>query len=56
MIDCVSKGIVEDDYEGFQSDGTFFQHGRLVYNGGYGRQAATLLTQIFATFAGSGYE
>lgn len=56
MIKYVSDGIVEDEDEGFQHDGTFFQHGRQIYNGGYGRQAPTLLAPIIASFAGSGYK
>lgn len=55
MINRVIEEIKEDETEGFQHDGSFFQHGKEIYTGGYGRQASTFLTRIIASFAGSGY-
>lgn len=44
-------GIAENKEEGFQSDGAFFQHGRMIQSGSYGRQGMIRLSKIAATVA-----
>lgn len=56
MWNYVTPQIFVDKDEGFQSDGSYFQHGRQLYTGGYGRQGAILLSKIASAFIGSKYE
>ncbi|MCQ3908517.1 MAG: hypothetical protein MJ200_03030 [Mycoplasmoidaceae bacterium] len=51
MTKYLLKEIKLDAPEGFQHDGTFFQHGREIYNGGYGRQGSTFICKILSAFA-----
>lgn len=50
MLDYVFAEIKQDAPEGFQSDGTYFQHNQLLYTGGYGRQGALMLAKIASAF------
>ncbi|XQP55296.1 MAG: polysaccharide lyase family 8 super-sandwich domain-containing protein [Mycoplasmoidaceae bacterium] len=50
MFKYLAQEIKLDDNEGFQSDGTYFQHQHLLYTGGYGRQGALLLAKIASAF------
>lgn len=56
MFDYVGEEIKQDAQEGFQSDGTYFQHRKLLYTGGYGRQGALLLAKIASAFKDSDLE
>lgn len=51
MLDYLYNEIKLDANEGFQSDGTYFQHDHLLYTGGYGRQGAIMLAKIASAFA-----
>lgn len=53
MYEKVFNEIVLDNDEGFQSDGSYFQHGHQLYTGGYGRQGALLLAKIVSAFVNS---
>lgn len=53
MFEKVGSEIALDKNEGFQSDGTYYQHGHQLYTGGYGRQGALLLAKIAAAFVDS---
>lgn len=44
-------GIEQDKEESFQSDGTFFQHGKMIQSGSYGRQGIIRLAKIAAAYA-----
>lgn len=50
MTYYVGQEIRQGAEEGFQSDGTYFQHNKLLYTGGYGRQGALLLAKIASAF------
>ncbi len=50
MLDYLYKEIKVDAPEGFQSDGTYFQHNQLLYTGGYGRQGALMIAKIASAF------
>jgi len=47
--------IKENDKEGFQDEGSYFQHGRLLSTGSYGNVATSKLGTFFTTFKGSKY-
>lgn len=49
-------GIDQDKEESFQSDGTFFQHGRMIQSGSYGRQGIIRLSKIAAAYTNTGIE
>lgn len=51
MLDYLYEEVKVDANEGFQSDGTYFQHDHLLYTGGYGRQGAIMLAKIASAFA-----
>lgn len=53
MFEKVGNEIELDKNEGFQSDGSYFQHGHQLYTGGYGRQGALLLAKIASAFVNS---
>lgn len=42
------------DAEGFQDDGTYYQHGNQLYNGGYGRQGVLTICRMLAAFTRTG--
>ncbi len=50
IFDYVSTG------DGFYDDGSFVQHGKLAYTGGYGRSMFNELTQIMLILRGSRFE
>lgn len=52
VVDLVRNEIVmhHGDGEGFQDDGSYFQHGNQLYNGGYGRQGVLTLCRILSAF------
>ncbi|MCQ2956520.1 MAG: hypothetical protein MJ233_01280 [Mycoplasmoidaceae bacterium] len=56
MFEKVGDEIKLDKDEGFQSDGSYFQHGHQLYSGGYGRQGALLLAKIASAFIDSDIE
>lgn len=49
-------GITENEKEGFQDDGSFFQHGKVLQSGCYGRQGLIRLIKIMKTYDGAGIE
>lgn len=50
----VIEGIlVFDQQEGIQSDGSFLQHGELIYNGGYGDKFVLMMSKFFAVVDGT---
>ena len=44
------------DYEGIQPDGSFFQHGRRLYSGGYGRAFAYDIAKLSYYLQGTEYQ
>ncbi|MCQ2792134.1 MAG: hypothetical protein MJ208_01275 [Bacilli bacterium] len=48
--------IVENNLEGFQSEGTYFQHSKLIATGNYGVTATAKLGDFFTTLKGSNYK
>lgn len=48
--------IKENDKEGFQDEGSYFQHGRLLSTGSYGNVATSKLGTFFTTLKGSKYK
>lgn len=50
MFYYVGNEIQLDQEDGFQSDGSYFQHGKQLYSGGYGRQGALILAKIASAF------
>lgn len=54
---AVSRAAAETEpgIEGLQSDGSFFQHGRRLYSGGYGRSFVYELTPMLYLTAGTKY-
>ncbi|MCQ2794996.1 MAG: hypothetical protein MJ214_02140 [Bacilli bacterium] len=48
--------IVENNLEGFQSEGTYFQHSKLIATGNYGVTATAKLADFFTTLKGSSYK
>lgn len=48
--------IVENNLEGFQSEGTYFQHSKLIATGNYGVTATAKLGDFFTTLKGSSYK
>ncbi|MCQ3915747.1 MAG: hypothetical protein MJ195_03460 [Mycoplasmoidaceae bacterium] len=56
MFEKVGNEIALDKNEGFQTDGTYYQHGHQLYTGGYGRQGALLLAKIASAFVNSDIE
>lgn len=48
--------IVENNLEGFQSEGTYFQHSKLIATGNYGVTATAKLGDFFTTLRGSSYK
>ena len=48
--------LVFDSKEGIQSDGSFLQHGNLIYNGGYGDKFIQLMARYMAMVDGSHFD
>ncbi len=48
--------IVEDGKEGFQSEGTYFQHGKLISTGSYGNVATSKIGDFMTALKGSSYK
>lgn len=48
--------LVFDSKEGIQSDGSFLQHGNLIYNGGYGDKFIQLMARYLAMVDGSPFD
>lgn len=48
--------IIIGAHEGIQNDGSFFQHGRLLYSGGYGRSFAGDISTLAYIFGGTQYQ
>ncbi|MBE6704297.1 MAG: hypothetical protein E7583_03450 [Ruminococcaceae bacterium] len=48
--------ITVGNFEGIQKDGSFFQHGRLLYSGGYGRSFALDVARMIYIFDGTKYQ
>ena len=54
-IDRLNEEIAFSN-EGIQPDGSFFQHGRLLYSGGYGRSFISQLSELILPFSGTRYQ
>ncbi len=55
-IELASRELCVGAVEGIQSDGSFFQHARLLYSGGYGRSFAYSIAQLAYILDGTQYQ
>ncbi len=55
---AVDRLAREIDYapEGIQKDGSFFQHGPLLYSGGYGRSLIVQMSELLSVLSGTIYQ
>ncbi|MCQ2742856.1 MAG: hypothetical protein MJ239_06155 [Bacilli bacterium] len=52
-IKCASDTIKEGGKEGYQRDGSFFQHGKLLQTGSYGIEGTTKLANVISMLKGT---
>lgn len=52
-LDCTAKTINQDGVEGYQHDGSFFQHGRLLQTGSYGIEGTTKIANVITMLSGT---
>lgn len=52
-LECTSKTITQNGVEGYQPDGSFFQHGTLLQTGSYGIEGTTKIANVITMLKGT---